>query len=85
MYINMSVCLSVCIGFSNDIQPEANMHFNTLLFSNFFSGPISIGIDNVGATPPRINLKLCIFVLHGQQPFFCLPWQHSVLKKEFFK
>ena len=28
-----SMYMSVCIGFPNYIQPEANMHFNTLLIS----------------------------------------------------
>ena len=34
MSIYMSVCLSVCpYWFPNHIQPEANVHFNTLRFS----------------------------------------------------
>ena len=33
IFIYPYVCLSVCIGFPNHIQSEANMHFNTLLFS----------------------------------------------------
>ena len=29
----MSIHMFICIGFPNHIQPEANIHFNTLLFS----------------------------------------------------
>ena len=29
----MCIHMSVCIGFPNHIQPGANIHFNTLLFS----------------------------------------------------
>ena len=63
--------MHTCSTWSEDVHGVLGLssHYFLSTFSTFltyfFPGPISIGIDNVGATPPRINLKLCIFVLHG--------------------
>ena len=47
MYIHLAVCLSVCVGFPGHKEPEANIHFNKLLFSTHKAVITCVGYLNL--------------------------------------